>query len=796
MNNLTRFYLTFILSLSFSLSLSAQSLLQNAYWKLDLLQDGTLKDLKINRNKKWENIPLPEKEYKGFRWYLSEQNKEENIAIKRSSENTFTGNYKDIHFHLSYVLLEDKLQINAIVTNNSGKEFSPEKLGLRMGISNYMESYPQWNDVYFPTLLRAEKTHFWGYMMNPNGNILGLASPDPIASWSLNYNFGYGSKEVFFWGHRIYSSNLDLINTGPLPQRHPQNSSSLKPGQTKKWSFYLVNISTLEDVAKTLTKIHKAPSFEIRQTTLEKGKPFEVKVYNSGTSQLKLTAPSGTVKNIKAKTIKSGIAFFSVIPSNETGVYTLTANHQNRITEAKITVSEPWGWYLQKAREAALIYTQKASWNCENWYGFYSAYLAQIYYPNAEKLKQSNEQFSKVMSLMYDTVNAVPKKITNASRIQNTSTTIGILVDKYRALKNISDLSLAARLADHVIIPSQSADGAYRNGHTHYTSVIYIAKSILELAEAEKELGKTDLFWKNNYQKHYLSAKKAVDQLMLGMSAIETEGEGTFEDGMISCTALQIAAFALLQDNIEERNRYTKMAEDFINSHRSLTQLIVPDSRIRNGTLRFWEAQYDVMLGKNMLSSPHGWSAWRAYATHYLYLLTGKEDYLIQTMNAVGSCAQTIDSKSGKLRWAFVIDPYVNTVQSSENFPGTSEDKYNNNQFKAEEGKTKPIIIGEQYVDMVSDWFQANTSDNDVHEIFKCMEEVALGKAYVLERNDGTLLTYNCSVIKKGNYLVLNSADDRLFKAHFNLKKKCKVSIPGWKQETSIPAGISWFSKR
>jgi hypothetical protein len=796
MNNLARFYLTFVLSLYLSLSLHAQSHLQNSYWKLDLQQDGMLQNLQIKRNEKWENIQLPEKEYKGFRWYVSQQNKEENIVLKHSFENTFTGSYKGIDLSLSYVLLENKLQINAVATNNSGKEFSPEKLGLRMGISNYMQSYPQWNDVYFPTLLRAEKTHFWGYMMNPNGNILGLASPDPIASWSLNYNFGYGSKEVFFWGHRIYSTNLDLINTGPLPQRHPQNNSSLKPGQTKKWSVYLMDIPALEDVAQTLAKVNKAPAFEIRQTTLEKGKPIEVKVYNSDLSQLKLTAPSGAVKNIRTKNIKSGIAVYSFIPANETGVYTLTASNQNRITEAKVTVREPWGWYLQKAREAALIYTQKASWNCENWYGFYSAYLAQVYYPNAEKLKQSNEQFSKVMSLMYDTVNAVPTKINNASRIQNTSTTIGILADKYRASKNISDLHLATKLADHVIIPAQSKDCAYRNGHTHYTSVIYIAKSMLELAEIEKELGKKDTLWYNRYQKHYQSAKKAVDQLMFGMSAIETEGEGTFEDGMISCTALQIAGFALLQDNIEERNRYTKMAEDFINSHRSLTQLIVPDSRMRNGTLRFWEAQYDVMLGKNMLSSPHGWSAWRAYATHYLYLLTGKEDYLIQTMNAMGSCVQTIDSKTGKLRWAFVIDPYVNTVQSSENFPGTSADKYNNNQFKAEEGATRPVIIGEQYVDMVSDWFHANTSDNDVHEIFKCMEEVALGKAYILERKDGSLLTYNCSVIKKGNQLILSSNDDRLFKAHFNLKKKYRISIPAWKQETSISAGMNWFNKR
>ena len=39
--------------------------------------------------------------------------------------------------------------------------------------------------------------------------------------------------------------------------------------------------------------------------------------------------------------------------------------------------------------------------------------------------------------------------------------------------------------------------------------------------------------------------------------------------------------------------------------------------------MRYWEAQYDVHMLPNMISSPHGWSAWRAYATYYAYLLTG-----------------------------------------------------------------------------------------------------------------------------------------------------------------------------
>ncbi len=47
-------------------------------------------------------------------------------------------------------------------------------------------------------------------------------------------------------------------------------------------------------------------------------------------------------------------------------------------------------------------------------------------------------------------------------------------------------------------------------------------------------------------------------------------------------------------------------------SHRCLEQLLIPDARMNGATLRFWEAQYDVLIGGslNMMNSPHGWTAW------------------------------------------------------------------------------------------------------------------------------------------------------------------------------------------
>ena len=60
--------------------------------------------------------------------------------------------------------------------------------------------------------------------------------------------------------------------------------------------------------------------------------------------------------------------------------------------------------------------------------------------------------------------------------------------------------------------------------------------------------------------------------------------------------------------------------------HACLEQQIIPDCRCNGASLRYWESQYDVMVMGNMLNSPHGWSAWTAYAHYYLYLLTKKKD--------------------------------------------------------------------------------------------------------------------------------------------------------------------------
>ena len=154
--------------------------------------------------------------------------------------------------------------------------------------------------------------------------------------------------------------------------------------------------------------------------------------------------------------------------------------------------------------------------------------------------------------------------------------------------------------------------------------------------------------------------------------------------------------WALLQEDADERAKFLKAAAYMFDGHRCLDQMIVPDSRYHEGTLRFWEVQYDVMIPNNMMNSPHGWTAWRIPGYYYMYQLTGDEQWLRRAMNSLGSCVQLIDGETGILRHSFTQDPYVETTK-------LIEDKANPDNNG---GIRVPVVIGEQYQDMISHFYK------------------------------------------------------------------------------------------
>lgn len=659
----------------------------------------------------------------------------------------FVGSQKGLSYSLKYSVENGSMRIAVSCKNMSKADMENIHLSMYIGINNCMKSYPEWRSIYFPTLLKCEKTHFWGYFMNPNGGILTIASPDPVASYHLQYN---NSSENFNSGHLIYTSTLDLLRPGSLPEENPVNCSRLKKGESRSWSIYLASAKDLSDVPSVVSKYTQAPFIQSPLYTVKKGDPFKFTFNTTKKPNVKIVTPSEIKHNVAVRFLGNGQYEAEYTPKDEEGVYKLYVSEGKKVSQGWFSVRYSWSDYIKAARQASLDYRQKASSHTESWYGFLSAYLAKAYFPDSNTDAKVEEMFDEVYPLMYDRETFLPTSWHD--RIQNHSMMASLFVLRYKASRDKQDLYAASALADF-LLSKQTPDGAYRNGKVHYTSVIYIAKSIMEVMEMEKELAATSDYWASTYQRHYASVKKAMDELVLNLDNIQTEGENTFEDCMIASSYGQLAMFALLQpEGSVDRNRYLKAAEHFLKGHRCLSQLLIPDSRVNGASIRFWESQYDVLTYPNFINSPHGWSAWRIYGLKYMYQLTGEERYLTDMMNALGSCAQLLNPKTGVLNWAFVSDPYVEVKyfmeDSTQKGKGVHVDK----------------VVGRQYIPMISDWYRApkNTwvsgywkydggcCDNDVHEIFKCMGEVALTSAYFHLRDDGTFITWNCTVQKEG----------------------------------------------
>ena len=684
-----------------------------------------------------------------------------------TGELEFSASIDDVAARLKYHRNPSFLTFEISMKNNGAEVFAPVKAGIALGVDTYMDRYPHWLTKFFPTLLMNEKTHFYGYFQSPQGQVLGIASPDPIASWSVDYNLSYYDiPPHWFYGHRIESVNLDLINTLPLPEHNPQDMWKLEPGEERTWKVSLVPVNSLESFEQEMAEATGLPMISMDRTSYMPGETAAFTIFADSTPEVVMDASFVVAEIAEGQWLVEAIM-------HKAGRYDVTVTAGGYQSSAVILVNDSWAEVIKDARQAALDNHQKPSSHVESWYGFHSAFLAARHFPDNEIDTQLDDRFDLIYNKVFDAENAVPRLYED--RIQNTSSTIGMLVDRYEAFGRIGDLEQAAALADWLIANNQDKGGAYMNGNVKYTSVIYVAKSIMELYLAEKDL--KEEVWQERAARHYESVKRAIDELVASQGDFQTEGEMTFEDGMISCSALQVGMFALLQEDPASRKHYAQAMMDILESHDCLTQLKVNDGRRRGGTMRFWEAQYDVLMLPNMFNSPHGWSAWRAYASYYAYLLTLDERYLKETFNAAGAFAGLIEQETGKLRWAFVVDPYLRVRQIAAPVEGLTFDDVTTGNPHPDFYGSREFTIGEQYVDMISSWQPVNSQDNDVHEVFKFIEEAVLTNAFIVEREDGTVVGYNCSVEKRGRRLIVVPAERQIVNLHMNLKSKYKVAF-------------------
>jgi hypothetical protein len=752
--------------------------------------DGTIRALEVSGTGGWENVEFRKGTLAGPSWA--------NVKMQRieGTENSFAGASNGVQHFLTYRIEGNRLAIIAKLKNEGNAVFTPKATRLVLGINSEMRTFPSWNYRYFPTLLRCERTHFWGYFMTPKGRIMTIGSPDPVASYSMNYDERIWSpgdgedprRDSEDWayipdasndgGHIIYTSSLDLIHALPLPERHPQNLVSLMPGQERSWTIYLQPAESLQAVKPLLAASLRVPMIDADRYTVAAGESVSLAFWAPMPVNVTVTAPGGSSAPLEVYPAEKGRYAARLTPRSGAGIYKLAiAQSDGRVSDACIFVRRPWSWYINQARKDSLVNKQYASSHDEQWLGLETDVLARRYLPDATLDVQTDQRLKEILNLQWDLKTKKPSNMPHKYRLlANTAQMAGILAYRYMADGDTYWLDLASGFADYVV-SRQWADGNYDN----YTVICYPVKSVMMVMAAEKMASARDGRFKAAYVRHYDSAKRAMDFLVRSEDNLVTEGQNTFEDGMISCSALQLGLFALLQKDPSERRRYAEASRKMLLSHRCLEQLMIPDSRMNGATLRFWEAQYDVLIGKsrNMMVSPHGWSAWLIPALWFQYLLTGEEEWLRLVMNAMGSCVQLIDSRSGQLRWAFVPDPYREVTML---VPAPDNPRL---------GKRVERIIGEEYVPMIASfhypdhepvsgngWDSGWACCNDVHEVFMALGEVTLTSAYVIERASGEVVSWNCQATRDiGGAINIQPAEDIVSRVHLNLRQPSEVKV-------------------
>lgn len=204
-------------------------------WEYHISEAGYLKQIVFKNKQSNDTIPFfTEGINQGPSFYAVIDGTEKQSKWIPNGHYSYRASIEGVSCELTYKEWKGQPALEVVLRNEGKVPFQPEKAGLKLGIDTYMDKYPEWFNQFFPTLMRNETSHFYGYLQSPSGKMIGIISPQPIAAWSVSYNKGYQDPAPhWFMGHRIESLNLDLMNTLPLPAHHPQNLWQLQKGEEK-----------------------------------------------------------------------------------------------------------------------------------------------------------------------------------------------------------------------------------------------------------------------------------------------------------------------------------------------------------------------------------------------------------------------------------------------------------------------------------------------------------------------------------------------------------------------------------
>jgi hypothetical protein len=196
-----------------------------------------------------------------------------------------------------------------------------------------MEKYPLWHEKFFPTLLRCEKTHFWGYYMNTAERALAIATAESVASYDIVYNYSADplTKEKTEGKHRILGTDILFYQNTKLPDRHPEERKIMRKGAYYTNTIFLIPVEKKCDIKAKLSEIAGIPLVCAEKYTKEPGELLNAEILCKEKTSALLSRPDGT----KCRELNAPLDAF--------GQYVLTVRSENgKECEADFYVRKPW----------------------------------------------------------------------------------------------------------------------------------------------------------------------------------------------------------------------------------------------------------------------------------------------------------------------------------------------------------------------------------------------------------------------------------------------------------------------
>lgn len=519
---------------------SLPTVLQADGVRAEINRRGRLTALHLKRGKEFDTFRFRTDKWCGPSWVIEESGRTSQILLQPNEKTLglYEGKQGDVSYSLQYRVSAGRLEIEAALENHSATVFNPISASVRLGIDTEQLTYPQWRRTPYPTFLRCEPTHAWGYAMTPNGEILGIACPDVAASWqqlSSNPNL-----------QRPVTFSLTAIGQGEYSKDQP-SQLSLKSDERRVWRIRLFSIADLAQVPSRLSEQAGASFLNLALNTVEPGQLAIVPnfVRQGELRTVSITGPDQKSYEIYPQNrremldeddMKRAFGLTGVenpnslrfIPENKPGIYRLRVEHTQVAKDAKgeIIVGKDGRDEVEGVRVSETIVNVQQPWST-------------FKNPTASTPPSLDVAGARLASPQ-----AVAKAAAHHARQRN-------------AGGDISELELAGALIDLALAhrPSlTSSDPAWLD-------VMTVMQA--ELREVDRPA------WRARYDRHYAATQRAINDLVARLDNLPAENAAGFDAVRLSNAAGIIAQWTASFAEPSDRIRCQQAALELLRLTRS-----------------------------------------------------------------------------------------------------------------------------------------------------------------------------------------------------------------------------------